>query len=118
MADTRATFEVPLQLIDADDPVVVTFYQPTQGQMAMMMRGVSLAQRSPTKMMHGVAQILDVIGALIVEPDQRDWMEDAMTNGVLDLDELVGVVNKIAEEDPDKPGVAKKPAQRAVRGRR
>lgn len=115
--DGRKTFEAGIKLLNGDDEVTVVFYEPTEGQMTMLARGASMAQRMPGRAVHGIAMILDVIDALIVSPDQRDWFNESMIQAVIDINALSSVLDAANNRD-DAPVKPKLPVKRARSGGR
>jgi hypothetical protein len=124
MTEAADIFEVPIQLVDPlgleeFDAVLVKFYQPNDTQMVMLARGASLAQRMPTKAVHGVAQILDVLDALVVEPEQREWLTDNMIKGLVQLDNLRDVIEGFRTDEREQANSKPKlPVKRARSGSR
>lgn len=48
-----------------------------------------------------MSMILDIIDSMVVSPVDRDWLEEQIINGSLDLQELVGALD--GGEEPAKP---------------
>lgn len=57
-----------------------------------------------------VARIIDTLVALVPDELDREWVEDSLLNGSLQLDDLVGTLKQLAEAD--KPPVKKARAAR------
>lgn len=100
--------QVVLQLGDRD----VTFKRPTDSQWAALVKYSEIVRRNPERTLQGIARMLEVIDNMVVEPDDRLYLEDLMVAGTLDMAELVRVIEKFDEE-------AAKPAKKApARARR
>lgn len=119
------TFPVIIQLVDhignppkQFDPVTVEFYQPNGTQVIMLGRGAALIERMPSRAMFGIAQILDVLDALVVDPEQQAWLTDNMVHGYVELDNLKDAIDGIRADDAEPSAKSKLPVKRARSGRR
>lgn len=95
----------------------ITFNQPSEGQIAVLARAVRKANRGGPAVIDGVALILDIIDNLVVDPEDRNFLEDGLINDTITLNDFIGVLDGMnaGREDRAKP-VAN--ASRARSGRR
>jgi hypothetical protein len=95
----------------------IVFRAPTDGQLLMIGRATGAMQRGGVPSLMGVSMLLDVVEALIVDPDDVDFLIAGMTNGVIDANDLSPLMDKINENTPDAPTNGPAPRARA-NGRR
>lgn len=103
----------PVTFIDVDgekvdgEPAVkiIMFKQPSEGQLAIIARGVRKARRGGgNNTVEAVGLILDVIDKLVVDRDDRNWLEDGLVNDEVSLDDFIRVLDGINASD-DKADV-------------
>ena len=92
---------------------------PEDGQLVQFMRGISAMNRASggQPMIMAIARILDVLVALVGDHEDRQFLEDGLTEGTIGLDDMTAMMESLvpAEEAP-KAGPAKRVS--AARGRR
>lgn len=113
------TFEVPFKTGEDSDDRVIVFKQPTEGQAAIMARAVRKAERGGKAALEAVALILDVIDALCVDKADRDWLEDGLIAGTVELNDFISVLDGINKQgNADAPHRVKPVSSVARSGRR
>jgi hypothetical protein len=126
--DTPETFPVSFtrKTIEKDDKgndkIVldkreVVFNHPSEGQIAVIARAARKAERGGgANIVEAVGLILDVMDKMVVDPDNRNWLEEGLIDTSLKLDDFLGVLDGInAKKDDSKPAG---PARVARSGRR
>lgn len=81
----------------------IMFNQPTEGQLAVIGKAVWLAKRGGDSTVNGIGLILNVIDKLVVEPNDRNWLEDGLMDGSVKLDDFIAVLDGLnagVEEEP------------------
>jgi hypothetical protein len=99
----------------------IMFNQPTEGQMAVIGKAVWLAKRGGANVINGIGLILNVIDKLVIEAEDRNWLEDGLMDGSVKLNDFIGVLDGMnggtaADEKPKGKKLAK--AARAGDGSR
>jgi hypothetical protein len=95
----------------------ITFNPPNEGQSAIIARAVRKANRGGRAALDAIALVLDVIDALVVNPEDRDFLEDGLIDTSIELNDFIGVLDGI-NGGKDEPKPAKTVATRARSGRR
>lgn len=114
MAEDQETREqFPVNFVDAHaEPVdgepaikVIMFTQPSEGQLSLIARGVRKAKRGGPDAVDGIGLILDVIDKLVVDPADRNWLEDGLMDTTVDLDDFIAVLDgvNVGDEQASKP---------------
>jgi hypothetical protein len=125
--DQTETFEAdfPNGVDETGDTIyrTIVFRQPSEGQIAVIARGVRKAQRGGGRnTLEAIGLILDVIDRLVVEEDDRGWLEDGLSDASLSLNDFIAVIeglNAPEEEPEEKPAKKLANAARArTNGRR
>lgn len=86
LADARA--ENPDRTVEILDYVFrgghreMIVFRPTEGQVAAMLRAAQSRQMSTEQT---VADLLDILSALLVYPEDRQWLAVGMLDGTMDL---------------------------------
>jgi hypothetical protein len=85
----------------------VMFNPPSEGQIAVIARAGRKAQRGGGQnAVDAIGLILDVIDRLVVDPDDRNWLEEGLIDASIELDDFIGVLDGInqggQEEEPKK----------------
>lgn len=100
----------------------IEFKPPTEGQIAVIGKGAWLAQRGGAgNTVNAVALILNVIDKMVMDPKDRNWLEDGLIDGTLDLNDFIGVLDGINAGKEDTPKSKPKKlaaAARSANGRR
>jgi hypothetical protein len=73
----------------------VMFRNPSEGQIAVMARGARRAMRGGANTVEAVGLILDVIDKMVIDPDDRNWLEDGLIDDSIKLDDFLGVLDGI-----------------------
>lgn len=107
----RETQVVPVR----DRSIVVRKLADTQ--MLLLAREAKVLQRddaSTDRKLEGVDRMFRILESAIVQPADREYLEELMTIGDLDLRELLTFVTAFQDEDDDKPKVrrGRTPAKR------
>jgi hypothetical protein len=80
----------------------IEFKQPSDGQLAVIARGVRKAKRGGgSNTIEAIGLILDVIDKLAVDPNDRDWLEEGLTDASIDLEDFIGVLDGINSDGED-----------------
>lgn len=110
---------VPRKIHEAEiQDRTVKFYELTEGQVTQMSRSVVAAQRANfgKEAVPAIARMVNVIIANFVDDDDRDWIEDGLTDGSIGLDDLMEPMRVLASNGD---GIQDEPPRKAVtRGRR
>lgn len=96
----------------------ITFKAPTDGQIAQMLRYVNAAQRakSTADSVNAIARMLDVLMAIIESDEDRNWVDDGLVSGDLELKDMMEPMEAfVAEQQEEAP---KNGPKTATRGRR
>lgn len=85
--------------------------------MLLLAREAKVLQRddaSTDRKLEGVDRMFRILESAIVQPADREYLEELMTIGDLDLRELLTFVTAFQDEDDDKPKVrrGRTPAKR------
>jgi hypothetical protein len=95
----------------------VMFQHPSEGQVAVIARAARKAERGGGKnAVEAIGLILDVIDNMVVDRDDRNWLEDGLVNSELELDDFIGVLDGINSKKEDSKPAG--PAKAARSGRR
>lgn len=98
----RETRVVPLR----DRSIVVR--QLTDAQLLLMAREARLLQREELpieRKINSIDRIFSILESSIVQEDDREFAEDLMASGELDLRELMGFISVFKDEEEAKPKV-------------
>jgi hypothetical protein len=92
----------------------IMFHFPSDGQLAVIARGARRAMRGGgANALEAIGLILDVIDKMVVDPDDRNWLEDGLINASLSLDDFIAVMDGInADDDGDEE--ESRPARKSV----
>ncbi len=91
--------------VEFDDREIM-FYQPSEGQLAVIARAVRKAKRGGGgNALEAIGLILDVIDKMVVDADDRNWLEDGLTDATLSLGDFISVLEGIdgVEDEPATP---------------
>lgn len=66
-----------------------------------------------TGTVHELSKILDIIDSMVVDEEDRSWLEDQMVLGAVDMSALTSTLGSGEDEEPKKP--AKKSARARTR---
>lgn len=98
------------ELITKDLPIgdrMITVRALSNGQMMQLQHEANLLQKDSLpgdRKMKGVDRIYRILKSAIVEPDEREYVEDQMADGELDLRTLVRLIVSVYQEDRPKRG--------------
>jgi hypothetical protein len=124
-AEVKDAYAIAIVREGADDERTIRLKEPVDGQLLQIARATSVMQRAGgngAAMMNAVARCMDVLLALIESDADRFWMDEGLTQGTLEVDDMKPLMDALgqvinADEDMPAPRAAKR-TQRAVNGRR
>lgn len=107
---------------DREQPRLVVLREPTEGQMYVLTRVVRLADGGARDKLAAVQHFGDVLEALFVQPDDRDYAYRGLTDGTIEAKDFAGLAAEVirhfkgGDEGPVKSGPTT--TRRAARARR
>lgn len=124
-AEVKDAYAIAIVREGMDDERTIRLKEPVDGQLLQIARATSVMQRAGgngAAMMNAVARCMDVLLALIESDADRFWMDEGLTQGTLEVDDMKPLMDALghvinADEDMPAPRAAKR-TQRAVNGRR
>lgn len=124
-AEVKDAYAIAIVREGMDDERTIRLKEPVDGQLLQIARATSVMQRAGgngAAMMNAVARCMDVLLALIESDADRFWMDEGLTQGALEVDDMKPLMDALghvinADEDMPAPRAAKR-TQRAVNGRR
>lgn len=124
-AEVKDAYAIAIVREGMDDERTIRLKEPVDGQLLQIARATSVMQRAGgngAAMMNAVARCMDVLLALIESDADRFWMDEGLTQGTLEVDDmkpLMDALGQVINTDEDMPAPrAAKRTQRAVNGRR
>jgi hypothetical protein len=81
----------------------IIFNAPTQGQLGAAAKLTQLIKRKPEESIVIIAKILSIIDAMMTNDDDREYTENLMIEGQLDVDDLVKVLGSFLRDDEQVP---------------
>lgn len=126
MAELKDAYAIAVVHAGLDDERVIRLKQPTDGQYIQIVRATSVIQRAGGEgpaVVNAIARCMDVLLAIVEDYKDKFWLDDGLTEGTLEVDDMKPLMDAIGEalgEDKPAPrnGPAAKRTQRAVNGRR